>query len=346
MSKIGNAALSSFQEELAKMAAPSTILGTGGALGGLGVGVGGILGAGIGGVRKYQQAREEGGTRLQAMGAGLSGAYSGGTTGALAGGALGMAGGSALGHLAPETGNAIVKNLNAREGIPGAFARFGQRQVHGLTGYAEGHLGDIRHGAWASRRAEEAARAELSAARAGTSQPGLIASGVNKVLGRTHVEAAKSNLAKAVNARKVSEEVERMGMTSVPGYLRSMKQNGVGTTLGTAAKDFWSNADPLTKAMAVGSGYGVVSEAMKDENPMYPGEGRLSRTARRAADVAAFGLTSPLPMGTQNLISYGLRQLPTKDSYRGRLLEPLSQDLSAMSGQNATSSAGSVGGPS
>lgn len=332
MSKIGNATLLAFQGELAKMAAPSSVLGTAGALGGVGLGAGALLGAGVGGVRKYQQAREEGLTRGQALRAGFSGAVSGGGKGAIAGGALGLAGGGALGHFSPGAGDSIRQTLNATGGPAGSFSRFGQRQVHGLTGYAEGHLGEIRHGAWAKQQAEEAAKKHLDSVRAGAVAPGRLESGVNKLLGRTPVDAAEKQLQQAVKAREVAEKAEQMGLTSVPGYLKSLGTNGVGATLGTAGADFWHSADPLTKAMTVAGGAGVVREAVRSEDPEHEGRGRLRRVGGKLRDVATLGLLSPLPMGTQMGLSSVVKR-PEKRNAKVNTARPLQQDLSGASGQ-------------
>lgn len=112
MPKLDEQAIEAFQDELQKIAAglaPAATLG--------------VLGAGLGGFSGYSRARQEGKS--------VGGALGAAGKGALTGGALGALGGAGLSKVAP--------------GVAGAIGRFGQRQVHGVTGWSpKGGLAEMR----------------------------------------------------------------------------------------------------------------------------------------------------------------------------------------------------------
>lgn len=132
MPKLPEAALLAFHDELTKMGGvPWKALG--GNVGSL-MGTGAALGAAIGGVHSglqgYRTAKEQGaGTGhalLSGVGHAVPGALQGGMLGAGSGALLGAAGT----HFAPEETKAISEAL--AKTAPG---RFGQRQVHAVTGW-------------------------------------------------------------------------------------------------------------------------------------------------------------------------------------------------------------------
>jgi len=129
-------ALLSFHDELLKTSAvPWQQIGR--AVGTFG-GAGAALGAGVNGLREgynaYQEAKDQGSGGVMAgihgLFGGAAGAYKGGLLGGLAGSAAGAAGA----HFAGGTTKSIADKLLANR-VGGAVGRFGQRQVHGLTGW-------------------------------------------------------------------------------------------------------------------------------------------------------------------------------------------------------------------
>jgi hypothetical protein len=50
-----------------------------------------------------------------------------------------------------------------------------------------------------------------------------------------------------------AQRAQTMGLTSVPGYLRSVKEHGAASTLAAGAKDQWHNTSPAWSALMVGA---------------------------------------------------------------------------------------------
>lgn len=198
---------------LAASAAPRLKnLGAGFGAGGV---VGGLAGSGLGAVQGYRQARAEGASRGQATAAGLGGAG----RGALAGGALGSLAGGAAGAVMRRD----LTALGQRPGLLGQGARFGQRQVHALTGVlSPQELEAVRGGAYDAKatlaRKREASRAAHRAGRGPLpgQDPGL--------------RGARENAARA-------ERAQAMGLTSLPGYARSVRQHGLGPTVAAGLQE-------------------------------------------------------------------------------------------------------------
>jgi len=130
-------ALHAFHDELLKTSAvPWQQLGHSiGALGGAGA----AIGAGVNGLREgynaYQDARDQGSGELMAGVHGLFGGASGAIRGGIVGGLAGGAAGAAGTHFAGGATKSIADKILANP-VSGFAGRFGQRQVHGLTGWA------------------------------------------------------------------------------------------------------------------------------------------------------------------------------------------------------------------
>ena len=156
--------------------------GAGATLGALG---GGLLGAG----HRYVRARDEGESVGYSLGQGLGGALQGAALGGGMGEMVGGSLGAAVSH-APTP----IKSLLLRDDLIGKGARFGQRQVHALTGVLE--------------RPNEKALAGIK------------------------------------------EPVPGMDLTSIPGLLRTAKEQGVGKTLKAGLHAGTSST--LGKSLALG----------------------------------------------------------------------------------------------
>jgi len=235
--------------DLMSRAAPR--LRSAGSLAGVGALAGSLAGGGLAGTKAYREAKEEGhGTAraaLHALGGGLGGAVSGAAGGALLGGAVGGASG-------------LGKNLTARTGAIGAASRFGQRQIHALTGVLNpAELESIGGGAATARSAYKAL--EDKAFQHATTPGGAFSDYAGK-------------LQKAQRGLDASVRAQDMGLTSIPGYLRSMKEHGLAPTLGASIKDQWHSMTPGNAALMVGLPAALAAGTLiKKEHPTGPGKG-------------------------------------------------------------------------
>lgn len=306
----------SFQDELEKeavdvrglargaralLARQGTTAGSGAALGGA---AGGILGAGVGGVKKYREARQQGATSGQALTAGLGGAGKGALTGAAlgagAGGVAGLAGGARASSLAGK--------LRGKDGVLGATSRFGERQVHGLTGYVpQGYsqgseaVRAIRGGAHGAEKQLAGATKHLKDVQAGGAKPGLVGKGLKglgvDVEGRA-LKGAKKGKERALKSLQASTEAEEMGLTSLPGYAKALVGKGKyvgGAKAGEKVKaldalkvgvgEQWHSGGPATKALTFGfPTAAVASEALR---PSEVGEeGKATRVGKSLGNFA------------------------------------------------------------
>lgn len=272
----------------------SSALGGAGAGMGLGAGLG-MLGGGVaGGVQAYRGAREGGAAPGEALGSALGGAG----RGAVAGGALGAAGGALGGAVAGSAAPGLIEAgraaVTGARGPVGAFARFGQRQVHGLTGHVpEGGLEAIRHGASTRRAAVDAAEANLDRVISEGGKPGLMA----RLRGQSGVEEAAGGVRRANQAYGAGAEAERRGITSLPGYAKGLLADPAGT-LRAGFRDQWHGMSPGMKALTVAAPAMDLAAGAPEGEPQPSG---LQRAGRAALGVAGMAL-SPLPQGTQLLV--------------------------------------------
>lgn len=281
----------------------SGALGGAGALLGVGSGVGALLGAGAGGLQGYRESREQGVPSSEAIGHALSGAGRGAVAGGITGAALGGLGGGIAGSLAPKAMEAGRSYLTGAKGPVGSLARFGQRQVHGLTGHVpEGGLAELRHGAASRRDAVQEAEAHLDRVIEEGGTPTLM----SRLRGRSAAHEAADRLRQANQAYGASADAERRGLTSLPGYVRALHRDGIGPTLRAGFRDQVRGMSPAMKVLTLGMPAADIAGAA---GPSEPGGPTRSERVGRALGGAAGMVLSPLPQGTQMLLQPGLAAL-------------------------------------
>lgn len=292
-------ALRAFVEELQKEAAPireilagvaprlsSAQAGLGSGFG-VGLGVGALGGGAVGGVKAYRAARAQGADRMSAAGSSVGGAVHGALRGAATGAALGAGGGAILGAAAPKQVASATAGLAKQKNPLGSFSRFGQRQVHSVTGWTPGgtasSIESIGAGAAPARQAVDASVGRLSKSKELDAVVKARLSGDSAA-----VDAARKKLMsgpgadltrsyKAVNAAETSQG---MGLTSVPGYAKSLVNNGIVPTVRAGVQEQWSSSTPKGRALMLGLPAYSAAQVMKrhDDGPRGKGEtlGRLA----------------------------------------------------------------------
>lgn len=245
----------------------------GGVSGGAGAGglVGGVLGAGEGAVRGYSEAKDRGESTGQAISGALSGALQTGSKRSLQGALTGAALGGA--------GTALKKDLPGKLNVlpyVGAGSRFGQRQLHSLTGWApKGGIKSIRGGAYAAEQNVAKARDVLRQARKkGTS-----------------VSKAKGELSKARGALEASTKAEEMGLTSLPGYAKALRKDPKAALKAGFGEQYKSMGPGMRALTYGGTAASVGGELSRDD----PTAGRLERAGRSLGAGVPF-LAGPLPL--------------------------------------------------
>jgi hypothetical protein len=254
-------------------------LGTGLGLGALG---GAAIGAAKGGKAQYDLARQNGqgvlGAAAHSAGGALVGAARGAGKGALVGAGMGALGGA----VAPTQLLRGTRALSQAKNVAGDVANFGQRQVHGFTGWRPG-------GSTASieRIGGGAADARGALAKA-------LKSGDPSAVGR------------ARSALQSSEKAQAMGLTSLPGLAKSVKDNGVLPTVAAGMKDQWRNSSGKMKALMVGApALSVASTLRKDES--VKGQGKGERIGRTLGGALGYGM-APLSLGASTALGVGLER--------------------------------------
>ena len=276
--------MAAFQDELEKIAAPAAVRALGqrllhaGSGAGIGLMAGGALGAGVGGTEGYQEARKGGATRGQA----LAGSVGKGLHGAMLGGTLGAAGGGLAAGLSGRAGAELAKRTTAMSGPVGAFSRFGQRQVHSLTGAlpegygsGEGALRALRTGATQAEAAVPKAQQAMSAAWEATGEkaPG-------------EVSRAAKHLYESNAALRHARKAEELGMTSAPGFFKAMVTHPIEATRAGIGQ----HPGMTGKALMLGlPAAGVAGEALKPSAPSDD-KSRLHRTLGAAGAATSMAL--------------------------------------------------------
>jgi len=203
------------------------------------------------------------------------------------------------------------RSPKAMSNLLAGTGKFLKRQVHSVTGWTpQGFLnpagarelgaGDID----SSLQAVSAARKKLQAAR--TMQPGML----DQLIGNTTADVrrkakskATEELAQHKKGLELSHKATSMGLTSIPGYLKSLATNGVGDTIATGARQQWHTSGPVGKGLMFGlPAAGVASAIVKKPEE---GHTRLSDTAL-AASMAPMG---PIPFGGQIAMGLGADKL-------------------------------------
>lgn len=308
MSDIDLVALYALRDELHKEGAGGLIgqalasprlrsaLGGAGALGGVGAAGGALLGAGAAGVKGYQAARAEGAGVGGALGAGAGAALGGAQRGAIAGGVAGLAAGGLGGALAPGRMEAARQALTTTGAGVGAAARFGQRQIHALTGWRPGaDTSSIRSIGAGAHNAQEALSNAVQKAN------DLHAAGA----GAGELQRASKAVDTARAGYGAAFRAERMGLTNAPGYVKSMANNGVLPTMSAGFKEQWHSMSPGWKAVMIGAPLAETINAVRTpDEPGGPGKGE--RVARGLAGAVAGATMGGIPMTTGNLLQHGI----------------------------------------
>jgi len=250
--------------------------GAGAALGGA---AGGALGGVGGGIKGYREAKQRGesGTAaaIGSVGGALSGALKGGMIGAGAGTLAGAAGGTRAAELA--------SSLAKKKGAVGGLSRFGQRQMHSVTGYASPE--------------------QLRAIGGGSAQ-------AQKRLAAATTDKSRALARKGLDYAQKSEE---MGLTSVPGFVKGLagraKYKGKSVSsleaLKTGLGEQWHGSGMGGKAMmAAFPASGLVGAAT---GPKETEEGgRITRGLKGVASGLAYA--TPMGMAGQTLLAGGLEK--------------------------------------
>lgn len=264
--------LDAFAAEIVKQASRlssiGALLGPGAALGAAAGGLGGA-------VHGYRKAKEQGSSGV--MG-GLGGALSGAQTGALVGGTAGIAAGA----LRPQLGKALIERAGDKDGALGALTRFGQRQVHAVTGH--GDINALRGGSYSAKK-------ELDR---------LVGSGADP----KKIQMAKETYDAAQRG------VER-GLTNLPGIGKALVKDPIGTLRDTA-KTHYAGASPAAKAMtAAGVGLGAYDAYSKYREGDSPGA-----AGSAAGSLAGLALSPVLPAVTSMAVG-GLASKATHKAVGG-----------------------------
>lgn len=259
----------------------------------------GMTFAGIGGLvqgyRGYSQAKDQGmgtGDALRAAG-----------KGALQGAAIGGVAGAGL-HAVSPTAGTWVSNL-------------GKRQVHGLTGWTP--AGGIRSIGGGAHDAAEGLHAANQAMHEMThfdnalkgQAHNLDPSRLQELRSMAPEELAKhranvgDRLTNASKAYTAAERSERMGLTSLPGVFRSVKDNGLFPTMAAGAAEQWHSGSNVDRALSFGlPAVGLVS-AIRGVNPPEAGVGKGEAVGDQVGQLAGGIIGTPLPFTAQMLLQEG-----------------------------------------
>lgn len=249
---------------------------------GAGAGVGALAGAGIGAVRGYRQARQDG----QGVGGALAGGLGGAAKGVLPGAAVGAAGLGAVQAAGGMPG--LAGRLTAMKGPVGAFARSGQRQVHGFTGWTPRGFGDVEGARQIGLGSADAAKRHSAALK-------QVFSGAPK--DQLEMSRASKQLA-------VTQKAEHMGLTNLPGFAKSLAKNPV-DTIRTGLAGQWHGADTATKALTLGLPAMSLASEMHKSGP--EAEGRGGRLLGQAASLVTMPFGA-MPQMTQMALGSGVNK--------------------------------------
>jgi hypothetical protein len=96
-----------------------------------------------------------------------------------------------------------------------------------------------------------------------------------------------------------------MGLTSVPGYIKSMKDNGVLPTMGAGFKEQWHSMSPGWKAVMIGAPLAETAHALKTPDE-EGGPGKAERVARGLAGAVSGATMGGIPMATGTVLQGGI----------------------------------------
>lgn len=258
-----------------------------GAGSGLGIGLGaGLVGGGVlGGVRSYRDARDQGQSRGQAAGAALGGSLGGALRGGAKGALIGSGTGAVAGLATPTKVLGATKTLATKDNQLGSFSRFGQRQVHSLTGWKPGgsHSSVERIGAGAAGPRKELAD---TVARKGSPK----------------------EIARATQALGATEKAQKMGLTSLPGIVRSVGKEGLVPTAKAGLHASWAGSTPKMKALMVGlPAAQAASTLAAPKEPGKAGPGKVEQIGRLAGG-ALGSVAAPISLAGGLVLSTALER--------------------------------------
>lgn len=251
---------------------------------GLGLGLlgGGVAGAVSGGKNRYEAARQSGQGVLGSLGHGAGGAIAGAARGAGKGALIGAGAGALAGAAAPTQLLKGTRAVSQWKGSVGDAANFGQRQVHGFTGWRPG----------GSTKSIERIGGGAAEARG--------------VLGKAVKGGDAAAVGRAKDALGAAEKSQAMGITSLPGLASSIKNNGLLPTVAAGAKEQWKGSSNKVKALTVGlPALSVANTLRKGEKENGQGKGeRIGRTLGGTLGFAA----APLSLGAGTALGVGLER--------------------------------------
>lgn len=200
---------------------------------------------------------------------------------------------------------ALSGGARVAKNIGGVLSRTGQRQVHALTGWTpKAGIQSIRGGSY------DAGERLMKARKAMEEGASNVPSFMDRALGRSpnyvknmRTRGLTNEVAKSQKALGSAQAAESMGLTSLPGYAKSLATAGVGKTMKAGFREQWDNTGPVGRALMVGfPAVGVGGELARDSKP---GEsGRLSRAGSRLGD-AAF-MMGPIPFAGHMAAAAGI----------------------------------------
>ena len=299
--------LRGFYQQLEKEAAPvsaimrhlvnkNTLHGLQAGLGsglGLGAAGGAAVGALHGGYKNYRTAREQGATAGQAAGAAVGGGLGGMVSGATKGALLGAGTGALAGTLKPRLLSDTARSLAERKGRVGGVARFGQRQVHSVTGWMPSTApGSVVHPVESIGAGAAGPRKELQSVME------------KAYLGRGNLK----HLDNAQSALAATEKAQNMGLTSLPGIAKSIKNNGLGATTSAGLAAGWKGTGPGMKSLMVGLPAMEVAHAFRKHDPNDPDKRGTGEAIGSTLGSTLGMMAAPLSLTGGALLSGGLQR--------------------------------------
>lgn len=282
---------------------------------GAGAGVGALAGTGVGAVggavSGYQQAQREGGSGvLGALGGAGSGAWRGATTGA----ALGAGAGLAAGGRFDKSINALTSSSSKNPF--GVAARFGQRQLHGVTGLVPGGAArgtaQYRQGIRSMRddsnvygmagqlreHATDAGKKALEAIRTGGAEVNM-----GQLRGMLNITPQnQGQLNNMLNSLGAAAEAESKGLTNLPGVISNLAKGNVKDVWNLGVANQWNNQGVIGKGLVGLSALGAGSAAL---TPADETSGYAERIGRDTAAGLGMVATPFLSMAGADALSRG-----------------------------------------
>lgn len=210
-------------------------------------------------------------------------AFRGAGRGALGGAAVGGLGGALAGPKA-------LAGVAKREDSLGSVYRSGQRALHSVTGMTpEGGVAALRTGAWDDRKRVA----------------DLVSSG-----------GSKEEISKARNALKYTQDAEDKGLTSLPGYAKAVRRDGLLPTMKRDLSATWHGGGTLHKSMVLGMpALGAYSAATDPRSGGQLGEGKGEHYGRVIGNTLGASVGSVMPIVGNTIAGEGLS---TAGQYIGR----------------------------